>query len=143
MKNQVKILFTILGVLFVAIVVTSITRPLLNRAAMSFFSHHETSSYLLSFVLRVLPLVAVFALAGFTCTVMIGSARQVVWTIFTIVLGAILSHLFYYNSLAYPLPFRPEIEIHLSYAVPLIGLAFGTLIGLVLYRSTSGSSPTR
>jgi len=94
-------------------------------------------------VIRVLPLVTVFALAGFTCTAMIDTGRKVVWSIFTVILGAMLSHLFYYNSLEYPLPFRPKIEIHLSYAVPLVGLAFGTIIGLVLHRSTSGSSPTR
>ncbi len=137
MKSRFKNLFAVLGMLFAAIVLTSFMRPLLNQAAMSIFSHYETSSHLLSLLIRVLPLVAVFSLAGYTCTVMIDSACQVTWAIFTVILGAMLSHLFYCNSLVYPLPFRPKIEIHLSYAVPLVGLAFGTFLRLVLHRSSS------
>lgn len=130
MKNAAKNLFAILGVLFVAIVVTSLMRPLLNWAAMSIFSQYATSSYVLAYTIRVLPLVAFFALAGFTCTIVIDSVRSVAWAIFAVILGALFTPLFYSESLAYPIPFRPEIDFHLPYAVPLVGLAIGVLIGL-------------
>jgi hypothetical protein len=113
MKNAVKNLFVILGVLFVAIVVTSLMRPLLNQTAMSISSQYATSSYVLSYSTRVLPLVAVFALAGFACTIMIDSVRPVVWAISAVIMGALFSPLFYSESLSYPLPFRPKIEFHL------------------------------
>ena len=143
MKYLFKNLFAILGVLFVAIVVTAFIRPFLNQTVFSLYSHYSTSGSLPSYAIRVLPLIAVFALAGFTCTIIIDSVRRIAWAIFAIILSAIVSPLFYSNSLAAPVPIRRDIEMYLPFAVQLFGMAFGALIGLVQHRPTSGSSPTR
>ena len=143
MKNRFKNVFAILGVLFVAIIVTSLLRPWLNEMVFNLYSQHSTSGYLPSYVIRGLPLTSVFALAGFTFTIIIDSTRRMTWTIFAVLLGAILSPLFYYNAVAAPVPIRREFEMYLHLAVPGIGLAFGAIIGLTLHKPTSGSSPTR
>ena len=110
--------------------------PVLSRWAMSSSYDHTSAEVWRAYAVRVPPLLAIYFVVGFVCTMLVDSTKTASWALLIVAIAVLCSLLFQSLSLSGRVPFRHEVELQLPIFIPMVGALLGC--GLAWFRIRRG-----